>query len=185
MKLSNNFSFEELTDSTRYPELVPANRKEAKLYITNLENLAKHILQPLRDGLTEYCINHINSNTGSKELMNYYNNIDNKTKLFNNGFSITVTSGFRGPSLNKKVGGKPNGAHPEGCAADIQTILSVDEVFKYIMDNKTIFNGWLDKCIIEKIGGKLWIHIAVAKSIETARCAFYTTTDGKTYNKVA
>jgi len=102
------------------------------------------------------------------------------------GGEIKVTSGFRGPSLNKAVGGSSTGAHPKGLAADIQCpTVSVDELFKIIKDNTSMFNGMLDKCIIEKIGSRRWIHISVAETKAKARNEFYTTNDGKSYTRVA
>ena len=49
MKLTEHFTFEEMTNSTAHPDLVPANREEAnRLYLPNLTDLAKFILEPIR-----------------------------------------------------------------------------------------------------------------------------------------
>ena len=49
MRLTEHFTFEELTNSTARPDLVAANREEAgRLYLANLTDLAKFILEPIR-----------------------------------------------------------------------------------------------------------------------------------------
>lgn len=48
MKLSENISFEEITNSS-HTELVAENREEAQKYLDNLKCLAVEILQPIRD----------------------------------------------------------------------------------------------------------------------------------------
>jgi hypothetical protein len=50
MQLSENFSFEELTN-TSHTELLEKNREEAKQYIESLTKLATLVLQPLRESL--------------------------------------------------------------------------------------------------------------------------------------
>jgi len=49
MQLSPNFSFEEMTNSSSYPELVDQNRSEALEYQHHGEKLCKKILQVIRD----------------------------------------------------------------------------------------------------------------------------------------
>lgn len=52
------------------------------------------------------------------------------------GQPIAVTSGFRSPALNAKVGGVPNSAHMVGCAVDIRpaswSTKSITDLFKLI-----------------------------------------------------
>jgi phenylpyruvate tautomerase PptA (4-oxalocrotonate tautomerase family) len=160
LRLSTNFTLDELTDSANHPDLVPGNRAEIASkpeLIKNITDLAVHVLQPLHDALSKH---------------------------FGKTVSVFVSSGYRGTVLNVKVGGSPTGAHPRGHGADINVHeFSVDDLFQFIKDNLNIFNGWLDKCIIEKVGDKEWIHIS-ADIPENARCEFYTTNDGKKYDLV-
>lgn len=86
MKLSKNFSFEELTRTSR-ADLQAQNRVEAALCIWSLRKVARELLQPIRDGL---------------------------------GRKITVTSGYRGKTLNESIGGAKASQHCFGQAVDFQ-----------------------------------------------------------------
>ena len=101
------------------------------------------------------------------------------------GKPITITSGFRGASLNKAVGGSPTSDHSTGRASDIVVDgMTAKELFEFIQENKSIFTGWLHKAILEEVRGKQWVHIAHRRP-EEALSAFYTTTDGKNYDRIA
>lgn len=160
MQFTTNFSFEEMTDSDGHPQLVQTNRQEVldnQQLMDNLRNHAIYILQPLRDALS--------SNSG-------------------HSVSITISSGYRGVALNNAVGGSVTGAHPRGQATDLVCgEYNTNQLFDFIRNNTPIFNGWMDKCIIEKVGGKEWVHIASAPH-GTARCEFYTTADGHNYTLI-
>ena len=53
---------------------------------------------------------------------------------------IIITSGFRSPKLNKKIGGVANSQHIEGKAADfIIPAVDLKTVFKWIKNNLTNF----------------------------------------------
>ena len=78
------------------------------------------------------------------------------------GKPITITSGFRGKTLNKRVGGSLTSQHCLGEAADILVKgKSVDEVFEDIRTAK--INIVYRQLIKEKINGKFWNHIAMVK----------------------
>ncbi|MFV0378351.1 MAG: D-Ala-D-Ala carboxypeptidase family metallohydrolase [Mangrovibacterium sp.] len=81
MKLSENFSLEELTTTNTGLANVPGAAELEKM-----KALVEHVLQPLRN-------------------------------LF--GESITVTSGYRSPVVNRRVGGAATSQHVKGEAADI------------------------------------------------------------------
>lgn len=78
----------------------------------------------------------------------------------NFGRPLTVNSGYRGPKLNKAIGGAKNSQHMTGQAADIE-IVSID--------NKTLFN-WIkdnmefDQLILEfykpGIPDSGWVHVS-------------------------
>lgn len=99
---------------------------------------------------------------------------------------ITVTSGFRGPALNAKVGGSKTSQHCFGEAVDILVKgKTVDEVFDDIRTGK--INICYRQLIKEKINGKFWIHIAMVKipfNINDKYMQKMTTTDGKKYIEV-
>jgi zinc D-Ala-D-Ala carboxypeptidase len=98
---------------------------------------------------------------------------------------ITVTSGFRGETLNSVIGGTPTSDHSTGRATDfVVDGMTAKELFEFIQDNKGIFTGWMHKCILEEIGSKQWIHLAHRRPDE-ALGAFFVTSDGKSYERVA
>lgn len=84
MKLSKNFTFEELT-TTQVRELFEINREEAKAYTHSLTRVAQELLEPIR-------------------------------ALFKK--PITVNSGFRGKTLNERIGGSKTSQHCLGEAVD-------------------------------------------------------------------
>lgn len=103
------------------------------------------------------------------------------------GKAITVTSGFRGNTLNKRVGGSLTSQHCLGEAADILVkSKTVDEVFEDIRKGK--INICYRQLIKEKINGKFWIHIAMVKIPYNDRDSKYmqklTTKDGKNFVEV-
>lgn len=127
MKLSEHFSFEELTDTTE-AALQAANRTEAGIYLANLTDLAIFILEPLR---AKYG-------------------------------PITISSGFRGPTLNAKVHGEKTSLHCSGKAADCVrpewTWEKLDEVCLWIAKESGLKWG---EVVREKRtkSGATWLHI--------------------------
>lgn len=59
MNLSKHFTFNELTDSAKHPELVESNRAEAtkQPILDSLVNLANNVLQPIRDAWGPILVN--------------------------------------------------------------------------------------------------------------------------------
>lgn len=58
---------------------------------------------------------------------------------------VRITSGYRGPKLNKVIGGAKTSQHMEGKAADIHVIgMTTEELFQYICANFKF-----DQCIQE------------------------------------
>lgn len=110
------------------------------------------------------------------------------------GKAISINSGFRGKSLNKKVGGASSSQHCYAEAVDIRVKdISAEELFKIIRNNLDKFNDNVGQVILEKVGGAEWIHISykserykeVLKSrYGSDKTVFLTTTDGKKYTKV-
>lgn len=75
------------------------------------------------------------------------------------GKPILISSAFRCLALNRDVGSKDNSAHTMGLACDFTCpkFGNVDEVFQALQHSRLEF----DQLIIEKIGGKHWIHLGL------------------------
>lgn len=84
MKLSDHFTFEELT-ATGQADLQQINRDEAHKVAGDLTRVARELLEPVRVGMA---------------------------------LPITVNSGYRGKTLNDRVGGSATSQHCLGQAAD-------------------------------------------------------------------
>jgi uncharacterized protein YcbK (DUF882 family) len=93
---------------------------------------------------------------------------------------VRVTSGFRGPALNKAVGGSSSSQHSKGEAADfVCPAVTVDELHKWIVTESKLPFG---QCILEKPPGSAWIHISLgAPYRDPKRCGESLAFDGKTY----
>ena len=110
------------------------------------------------------------------------------------GKPITVSSGYRGESLNNAVGGSKTSQHSYGEAADISVDgMSVKELFNFVKENQGIFAGHLAQCILEQVGQSEWVHISFKseryKQILVDRygsddSVFLATVDGKNYERV-
>jgi zinc D-Ala-D-Ala carboxypeptidase len=73
------------------------------------------------------------------------------------GRPIKVTSGYRGPALNRRVGGATKSQHLNGQAADIQAPgLPVVELFKAVIRLGLPF----DQIIYEVKGASKWVHVS-------------------------
>lgn len=93
---------------------------------------------------------------------------------------VRVTSGFRGPALNKAVGGSLSSQHSKGEAADfVCPSVTVDELHKWIVTESGLPFG---QCILEKPPGSAWIHISLgAPYRDPKRCGESLAFDGKSY----
>jgi len=77
------------------------------------------------------------------------------------GKSITVTSGYRSPRLNKAVGGAANSQHVQGRAADlICSGLDTSGLFKQIIQLDLPF----DQLIYEGGRQSIWVHVSFDKN---------------------
>lgn len=78
------------------------------------------------------------------------------------GFPMIISSGFRGTELNKIIKGSKTSAHLDGLALDFTCpkFGTVQEVFNAIAKSGIEF----DQLIIERLGGKEWIHLGLPKS---------------------
>ena len=87
------------------------------------------------------------------ELANFLDGLREKW-----GSGIIISSGFRNPELNKRVGGVSNSIHLTGYAADLQPSNRNFEAFKncvvsYLKDKK------FDELIIEQNKKTKWLHL--------------------------
>ena len=72
---------------------------------------------------------------------------------------IIITSGYRSPSYNQKVGGVKNSQHTKGQAVDFITSVNLEEVFKIIIKHFEF-----DQVILEKTdNGSTWIHVSYSE----------------------
>ena len=86
-------------------------------------------------------------------------NLDNIREFY--GKPIIITSGYRCPELNAKVGGKPNSQHLKGEAADLR--------FDVDLLNCIIQFFHFDQLITEKSKNTKWIHISFLKDKDKER----------------
>ena len=77
------------------------------------------------------------------------------------GEPITVSSGYRCPELNKKVGGAPASGHQYGFCADLQVKGGevrlrkfAEFVYSWILDYQMKF----DELLFERSGNTVWLH---------------------------
>lgn len=93
------------------------------------------------------------------------------------------SSGFRGYTLSTEGKFSLSSTHTKFEALDCQPNgMSVEEAFMKIKKNAGRFPN-LRKVILEKVNGKIWLHIEV-KTKETDKLAFYITENGKDYVRV-
>lgn len=87
------------------------------------------------------------------------------------GKPIKVSSGFRSPSLNAKVGGVSNSQHKQGLAADLQAN-NLSDLKQAILSANVPF----DQLIEEQKGATKWLHISAAANGKTPRKQVLTIT---------
>jgi uncharacterized protein YcbK (DUF882 family) len=73
---------------------------------------------------------------------------------------ITINSGYRGPALNKAIGGAKNSQHLTGQAADIE-IAGIDNktLFNWIKDNLQ-FDQLILEYYKEDVPNSGWVHVS-------------------------
>ena len=163
MNLSKNFTLAELT-RTSHTNLQNINTEQAQNNLNILQNLTYLATKILQP------------------IRDYY------------GKPVAVTSGYRCKALNTAVGGSQTSQHSFGEACDIVIDgVSVDELFADIKSGKVVDLSNVGQVIIEKVGGKQWLHISLLTpryaEIQKARygstdTVFLATKDGKSYDRV-
>ena len=82
------------------------------------------------------------------------------------GKPIKITSFYRCPELNKKVGGSKTSAHMNGLACDFTVKgIDVEDVFSNIKASEITF----DQLILESSKTSTWIHLGVEKDRDKPR----------------
>ena len=82
--------------------------------------------------------------------------------------SMIISSGYRCLELNRSIGSKDTSAHVNGLAADfISPKFGLpSSVFEYLRSKKELR---YDQLILEKIGGKQWLHVGLRDKPEDYR----------------
>lgn len=91
---------------------------------------------------------------------------------------VTITSGYRCPTLNACVGGVSDSAHLYGCAADfvIPDFGTPSEICRFLLPYMTMLE--LDQLIDEAGGGGKWVHVGRALPPAEPRHMALNITDG-------
>lgn len=84
------------------------------------------------------------------------------------GSGIIITSGYRGPILNKLVRGSKTSAHLTCNAVDLYPSNGKFEEFKKFIIQYLDGKSW-DQCIVEKSGKSQWIHLGLYNNSEKQR----------------
>ena len=93
------------------------------------------------------------------------------------GHPVNITSGYRCPDLNTKVGGVATSQHANGQAADITVAgQSNTAVFNWIRKNCDF-----DQLILESVDGTQWVHVSYNFDHNRKQCLSY---DGKQYKAI-
>lgn len=77
------------------------------------------------------------------------------------GKSITITSGYRSPEVNKAIGGSTTGQHPKGEAADFECF-SMDNkaLAQKIIDMKLPFDQLILEFYVSGDPNSGWVHVS-------------------------
>ena len=163
MKLSKNFTLQELTRTSR-ESLQNVNIEQATndlAVLQNLTNLAVKILQPIRDFYSKPV----------KVTSGY------RSKALNIAVGGSQTSQH---------------SHGEAADIQIEGI-SVDKLFEDLKSGKVVPLDDVGQVIKEKVGGAEWIHISIMtprySEIQKAKygsdeAIFLVTKDGKNYERI-
>ena len=136
MHLSEHFTLGEVTKTS---VKTTDGNIPSHVAIENLKNLCENWLEDLR-----YSHNTLYGDTADEPII--------------------ITSGYRSPEVNKRVGGSPTSNHLTGCAVDIRCI-GIEQAIRYASILLDIADGTkrdYDELLIERNArGNYWLHFAV------------------------
>jgi zinc D-Ala-D-Ala carboxypeptidase len=93
------------------------------------------------------------------------------------GESIKVSSGYRSPALNKKIGGSKSSQHCLGQAADISCGERTAELYEYIKNN-LIFDQLIWEFGTDE--NPDWVHVSYSSTNNRKECLRAYKVNGKT-----
>lgn len=91
--------------------------------------------------------------------------------------SIKVSSGYRNPELNKKIGGSKSSQHCLGQAADISCGERTAEIYEYIKNN-LIFDQLIWEFGTDE--NPAWVHVSYSSTNNRKECLRAYKVNGKT-----
>ena len=91
---------------------------------------------------------------------------------------IIISSGYRSPDVNRKVGGSATSNHLTGCAVDIR-VYGIEQAMRYaviLMDYADETRQDYDELLIERNrSGRYWVHFAVRPKDNRRKTSFIMT----------
>ena len=88
---------------------------------------------------------------------------------------IIISSGYRSPEVNRKVGGSATSNHLTGCAVDIR-VYGIEQALRYaviLMDYADETRQDYDELLIERNrSGRYWVHFAVRPKDNRRKTSF-------------
>ena len=149
MHLSEHFTLGEVTKTS---VKTADGNIPSHVAIENLRNICENWLEDLRYSHNTLYGERCRSNEG----------MNNEER--NKDEPIIITSGYRSPEVNKRVGGSPTSNHLTGCAVDIRCS-GIEQALRYANILLDIADGTkrdYDELLIERNKqGRYWIHFAV------------------------
>ena len=149
IRLSEHFTLAELCKTSHTTAMGNTPPPAA---INNLKNLCDNWLEPLRHS---------------------YN-----TRYGDPDEPLIISSGYRSPEVNRKVGGSPTSNHTTGCAVDIRC-LGLEQAIRYaaiLLDLADTLEPDFDELFIERSSrGTYWLHLAVRPTANRHKTAFVQT----------
>ena len=151
-KLSEHFKLGEMTRSKSHPEVYNIPSREA---VGNLKRLCAWLEELRYRYNTRYCLQPGEDYETSEHVE-----------------GIIISSGYRSPELNRKVGGVSSSNHLTGCAVDIR-VSGKEQLIRYaciLLDMADETHQDWDELLLEHgSNGVIWLHFAVRPPSQSNR----------------